>query len=131
MKRLTANLILLVILAGFYSCKKDGADSIAVQSKISLNIHCVHHSWDVPYMNVYLKKNCTTYPGNDTTLYDLKAEGDVYGKTTFSNLLPGNYYIFATGYDPTWGANTIGYKGVILSNENLTDNQLSVTLYIS
>ena len=123
---------LLLILASIFSCKKESNSTInQVSGNIVLNVHAVHHSWDVNNIKVYLKANTTVYPGPDSTLYDKYLVTDGYGKVSFEQLIPGNYYVYATGFDSLWGANVIGYKLINLSKENLIDNELSVTLYVS
>lgn len=129
--RYTLVTILLLGIA-FSSCEKSETNiKTPFEGSITLNVHCIHHSWDVPYMSVFLKRNATVYPGPDTSLYDIRLQGDGYGNVAFGNLIPGDYYILAKGYDPIWGDSAIGYKWVNLIKENLTNNQMSVTLYVS
>jgi hypothetical protein len=113
------------------ACKKDNSSPKVVNGNISLNVHVVHHSWDINNVKVYIKYNTQTYPGPDSTLYDKYQITDGYGKTTFEQLYPGNYYIYAYGWDAVWGANVIGYKQVGITTENVVNNELSVTLYVS
>jgi len=115
-----------------FSCKKENDTTpIAVNGNVVLNVHVIHHSWDISNVNVYLEANTLVYPGPDSTLYDKYLTTDGYGKVTFTKLIPGNYYLYCSGYDSLFGANVIGYKQVYLTQENLINNEMSVTLYVS
>ena len=52
------------------------------------------------------------------------------GRCEFNNLYPGNYYIYASGYDPVVNTNVIGYAAVPIT-AGLPNNTLEVTLYVS
>ncbi len=120
---------IIVILS---SCKKASKTSITpVQGNVTLNVHVLHHAWELNNIKVYLKYNTVLYPGPDSSLYDKYEITDGYGKVSFTQLYPGNYYIYGTGFDASWGANVIGYKQIILSKENIANNEMSVILYVS
>lgn len=124
-------IILSAVILSF-SCKKENDSTpLAVTGNVVLNVHVMHHSWDVSNVRVYLKANTLVYPGPDSTLYDKYLVTDGYGKVSFTQLIPGNYYIYASGFDSIFGANIIGYKQIYLTKENLINNELSVTLYVS
>ncbi len=129
------SLSFLLIFAIFTlsSCKKEchGPKSNSVEGKVVLNVHVVHHTWDISYSDVYLKYNTITFPGADSTLYDQKQKTDGYGEVSFTKLFPGNYYLYTKGFDSTFGATVIGYKQITISPENLVNNQMSVILYVS
>ena len=95
-----------------FSCKKENDSTpIAVNGNVVLNT--------------------LVYPGPDSTLYDKYLTTDGYGKVTFTKLIPGNYYLYCSGYDTLFGAQVIGYKQVYLTQENLINNEMSVNLYVS
>lgn len=125
--------LLLLSIFTLNACKKEchGPKSTSVEGKVVLNVHVVHHTWDVSYTHVYLKYNTTTFPGADSTLYDLKQTTDGNGEVSFNKLYPGNYYLYTKGFDSTFGATVTGYKQITISPENLINNQMSVTLYVS
>lgn len=112
------------------SCSKNDDENV-VQAKIELNVQCKHHSWNVAAIDVYLKKNATQWPGQDISQYDLHKQTDIDGMATFSNLGPGNYYVYATGYDVIWGDTVIGYDDVLLDNNTVEGNKKNVTLFVS
>ena len=89
----------------------------------------MHHTWDVSGVMIYLERNTTTFPGNDSSVYDMKLQADGYGKATFEKLYPGNYYIYVSGFDDVWGSHVIGEMPVSLSNP--ANNHMSVTVPVS
>ncbi len=112
-----------------FSCGKV-KDVSVVNGNVTFNVHAVHHSWDVSNLKIYLEANTLVFPGRDSTVYDKSLTTDGYGKVSFTQLFPGNYYIYASGFDSIWGANVIGYKLIYLTEENLINNELSVTLNV-
>ena len=126
------HILLFSAILVLFSCKKENdSNPIAVNGNVVLNVHVIHHSWDVCNVNVYLEANTLVYPGPDSTLYDQYLTTDGYGKVTFTKLIPGNYYLYCSGYDTLFGAQVIGYKQVYLTQENLINNEMSVNLYVS
>ncbi len=91
----------------------------------------MHHSWNVPNIPVYLKKNTIQYPGPDSSLYELHTIADSDGKAVFDQLYPGKYYLFAKGYDYYFGADVIGSVAVNLSNPTSNGEAVKVTLMVS
>lgn len=123
-------IISFIVVTLLFSCKKEN-EAPVVNGNVVLNVHAVHHSWDVTNVKIYLKANTSVFPGTDSTLYDKYLTTDGYGKVSFTQLFPGNYYIYASGFDSIWGANVIGYKLIYLTEENLVNNEMSVTLNVS
>ena len=76
-------LIFLIIPISYFfaACQKEktGTDGIVVPGNISLEVHAVHHNWDVSGITIYLEKNVTDFPGKDSTIYDIKGIADGYG----------------------------------------------------
>ncbi|MBK6397298.1 MAG: hypothetical protein IPP27_05410 [Bacteroidetes bacterium] len=122
--------ILFVGVLVLYSCRKENEVPV-VNGNVVLNVHAVHHSWDVSNVKIYLEANTLVFPGRDSTVYDKSLTTDGSGRVSFTQLFPGNYYIYASGFDSTWGANVIGYKLIYLTEENLINNEMSVTLNVS
>lgn len=113
------------------SCTKDSSTTGGkVKGTISLEAHAVHHSRDVSNIAIYLERNTTEFPGYDSTVYDLKGITDGNGKFTFTELFPGNYYVYASGFDSEFGANVRGYMPVALDN-SINNNFKSLTLTVS
>ena len=119
--------VALAVLA--VSCKKETVGTTS--GNITLNITALHHSWPVHYLRVYLKYDTTSWPGTVTGLYDDSTETSQNGNCSFGNLYTGNYYIYATGYDPAVDTTVIGYMPVAITKDNITDHALSVTMYVS
>ena len=128
-------LIILAFLL-FLSCKKesgstDSQGSVVVKGNIALVVTAMHHSWVVPNIRVFLKKDVTSWPGRDTTLYTWKAITDASGGVIFRDLFKGNYYLYATGFDSNFGANVIGYMPVNLNDTTAAGNEADYTLMVS
>ena len=127
--------LLFFSLLVFSGCRKspvlneDGQP--VIQGNVVLNVHVMHHTWGVPYIRVYIKRNATEFPGEDTTLYDSYIQADNEGWVQFNNLYPGNYYLYATGYDYYFAAPVIGHIPVTFSAETLVNNTAEITLYVS
>jgi hypothetical protein len=124
-------LIPLFISSACLSCKKESPEKIEVKSNVGLSVHAHHHSWDVQYIKVWIKKNATEFPGNDTTVYSASATTDSYGKADFGNLSPANYYIYATGFDAIWGDTVYGNIPVSLLGPELANTTVNVELLVS
>jgi hypothetical protein len=119
----------------FSSCKKSGVTdsqgNVIVKGEIQLTVHVLHHSWGVSYINVYLKRNATQFPGRDSTKYELMVQADPDGYAVFENLYPGNYYAYTSGQDYYFGAPVIGYMPFVLNSSSVVNNKASLTLYVS
>lgn len=116
--RLTAFLIPVLFISSS-GCKKESPDSIA--GDLRLEITALHHSWAVPDVPVYIKKNAVVFPGEDTSLYESGLTTDEAGKAVFESLHPGDYFVFIKGYDSIWGDTVIGKKSLrIVSDSQVT-----------
>lgn len=135
MKKLFYPILALLLILLVTDCRKennlnkDGQSVIA--GSIRLNIQVMHHSWGVPYIPVYLKRNATEFPGYDTSLYDTCLQADNEGKLSFVKLYPGNYFLYAHGYDYYFGSVVRGYMPIRLNSETLVNNTGETTLYVS
>jgi hypothetical protein len=114
------------------SCEKDKSkDSDIISGAYSIEAHVVHHNWDVSGIMIYLEKDAETFPGRDSSVYDYKGQADGYGKFTFEKLHPGKYYLYASGYDETWGSNVIAEIPVILDNDHVSNFQAKILMIAS
>lgn len=135
-KKLPYVLFVFVMGIFFFRCKKDNAvknesGQIVVQGNFTLRIKAAHHWWGVPYLPVYLKKNATTWPGTDSTKYEFMTTTDNEGNCEFSHLFPGDYYIYAHGFDAVFGRNVIGYGPVQLNSTTSPQYEFDFTLNVS
>lgn len=110
------------------ACKKEETNGKIIYGTYSVNIEVVHHSWHVPNIPVYLKRNASTFPGPDTSLYEISTIADSDGKASFDKLYPGQYYLFAKGYDYYFGAEVQGASPLNLSNPNAANEPINVTI---
>ena len=124
--------LLILGIALTAGCSKKGDEVLpVVKGSISLDVKVLHHTWEVSGIMVYLERGATEFPGMDSSLYDLRGQADGYGSMTFNNLYPGNYYVYASGYDSQWGDHVFGYMSLVLDSGTVNDNKSSVTLYVS
>lgn len=95
MKRI---LLLLVISIFALACKKNGTGG---ESEISFFVK--HHDSVIPGATVYIKYGAKEFPGADVSKYDASIVTDVSGHSAghshFHDLLKGDYYLYAVGYD--------------------------------
>ena len=128
MRKRTAIGILTSLLL-FAACKKEEPGGV-VHGNITLRVQVLHHSWPIHHLPVYLEANSVTWPGRDSTLYDRVLQTRQDGTCDFTGLYPGNYYLYASGYDPTVDSLVIGYMPVqVLSADE--DKIQEITLYVS
>jgi hypothetical protein len=127
-----AVLLFVLILA---SCRKDGETNQdgnpVVKGSINLFITAKHHSWNVPGLDIYLKKDATEFPGTDTSLYPWHTKADASGMVLFKELFIGKYYIYATGYDSAFGAPVTGHMPIELNSFTVTDNEANFDLQVT
>jgi len=124
---------LAIAILIFPSCKKNSAGgNIEVKGSISLYVAAMHHTWGVGGISVYLQ-NASTFPGTDNTKYSRSAIADGGGNVKFDNLFPGNYWVYATGFDHTFGMPVMGYniKPIALNSSTVTNNEYYYTLFVS
>jgi hypothetical protein len=112
-----------------YTCKKGdsvnpSSGAISVESNVTLVVDITHHWWGVPSIPVYIKLNATTWPGRDTTLYDLIGVTNHQGLVQFNHFGPGKFEIYSAGYDSIWGGYVLGYN-----NFSITKADANNTVY--
>lgn len=111
MKNTTIILIVTVAIATLFgACKKNGTGGDAeIHAKVA------HHEKAINASTVYVKFNATELPENPTTNYDLKVEGEVTDNHVhIEELRPGNYYLYAVGFDSTISQTVRGGTGVVI-----------------
>src|ERR1043165_9821628 len=123
--------VLIAVLSG--GCKKDDTSSspVQVQGNMSVNVRAMHHTWGVPGLPLYLKKNATVWPGTDSSKYEFKVMADHDGNGSFEHLFPGNYYVYAHGNDSIFGAYVTGYHAIQLNSTTAPANELDLILQVS
>ena len=93
MKKLAIISLSLIIIAIFFSCKKNQLGGNRVITGV-----VAHHSKVIANSTVFIKFNASEFPGSDTTLYDAKVKADGNGNYTIK-CYKGNYYLYGYGYD--------------------------------
>ena len=126
MRILTVFVFCLTLLTT--SCEDD--ESNVVHGNITLRVQVLHHSWPIHHLPVYLKSNVTAWPGTDTSLYDRNTQTSQDGFCSFDQLYPGNYYLYAYGYDVVVDTLVIGYVPVQVFTAD-EDKIQEVTMYVS
>lgn len=112
MKNLMKISILMFLVLGFISCKKNQTGG-----KASVEGIVAHHGKPIPDAHVYVKFNATEFPGEDYTNYDtyVKADANGFYKISFYK---GTYYIYARGYDMDIPSPYIVQGGLTVSLRN-------------
>jgi hypothetical protein len=127
--------VALFFIFSLVSCKKkndtnpDG--SAIVKGSITLSVTVMHHTWPVTGISVFMKKNAEAYPGPDTTLYEWTAQTDASGIVLIRDLFPGKYFLYAKGFDSTFGANVAGYLPIDLNSSTVQNNEAYFTMAVS
>ena len=103
--------ILLMVIIGS-SCRKTAPSGGVVAGGAEVDGQVMHHSWSIPQCKVYIKPNCSSFPGHSPSLYDSFKIADNSGIVQFDKLGNGTYFFYAIGYDinvadTVWGYNTI------------------------
>jgi hypothetical protein len=106
-----------------FGCKKNGTGGDA-----DIHANIKHHSLPIKGATLYVKFNATELPSDPTTDYDLKEVGcplctDIH----VEGLRPGNYFLYATGYDSTIMQTVRGGIGVKIKwNERKEDMEINI-----
>lgn len=110
--------ISLLLLIFFISCGKD--PETVPEGTVRLFINVNHHGYPIANARVFRKNNVTSFPGEDSTLYDTRYVTDANGNLTLTDIGNGtkDIWFYVLGNDPTWDSTIItpvmGYKGVHL-----------------
>jgi hypothetical protein len=93
--------ILFTILIS--SCERDG---IGGTSNVEFQV--LHQTIEIPYAKVYIKYGAKESPGTDVNLYDDSTQTGASGHGFIQDLLKGDYYLYAVGYDSILGDTVTG-----------------------
>jgi hypothetical protein len=110
----------------FVSCKKHDTNpsgNEVIKGSVSLYVTAKHHAWAVPGLTVFMKRNATTFPGTDTTLYEWRTTTDAAGMILIRELFYGKYFLYAKGYDSLFGAPVHGYLPIDLNSSSVQSNE--------
>ncbi|SRR5258705_11822825 len=121
-------------LAGilFYGCNKEAEQPIfSDKVKATLVVEVMHHQWTIPGIPVYLKKDATQFPGQNTSLYDYTLTTNQAGTVQFNKMLYGNYYLYVKGWDPVFQDTVIGYKPVVINDSSAAGGIVDDRIYVS
>jgi len=117
-------LILLLLIAA--SCKKNGTGG-----KTDITAFTAHHLKPIYGPTVYVKFNATELPQNPTDNYDLKVTAESNeNHVHILSLLPGNYYLFATGYDSSFRKQVRGGIPLKITRKD-KDKEVNVDIAVS
>lgn len=115
MKKLNA-IILIVTLIPFLACKKNGTGG-----KNSIAAFPKHHGVSIPNATVYIKYGATDLPGMNASDFDdskiAVKEGSAAAHAHFEELLKGDYYIYAVGFDSTINETVTGGVAVKITEK--------------
>ena len=115
MKKLNA-VILFVTFISFLACKKNGTGG-----KNSIAAFPKHHGVSIPNATVYIKYGATDLPGTNASDFDdskiAVKEGSAAPHAHFEELLKGDYYIYAVGFDSTINETVTGGVAVKITEK--------------
>src|SRR5262245_10239392 len=113
------NFLILFIAFCFLqlSCKKNEQGAV-FSPDFRLQIQAMHHTWPVGGIKMYIKYNQQTFPGTNTRLYDDSVVADPNGFAIFDSLYYGDYFVYAYGYDNTFGSMVTGNGLMKLTRSN-------------
>jgi len=94
------------------SCQKD--DTVNPSGNIMWTVQVKHHTQIVSDARVWIKSGGSQFPGQDTGIYEYGLDCDVLGEVSFTELLPGEYYLYCEGNDGV--DDVIGALGQILAD---------------
>jgi hypothetical protein len=127
--------IILFATQIIWGCKKKKnttSDITALKGKVTLTVKVLHHQYPLANQKVYLKLATTSYPSNNTSLYNYSTSTNTAGEATFSQLPMGDVWLYSNGYDPTVGRDVAGNAGYIISSSSVDANyNASVDLFVS
>jgi len=125
-KKLQLFFILSVLLL---SCTKKEGETFTPDFK--LQIQAMHHTWPAGGIKMYLKYNQQTFPGTNPRLYDDSATADPNGFVIFDSLYYGDYFVYAYGYDNTFGSMVTGNGLMKLTKLNVSGGEMDTVLMVS
>ena len=88
---------LFICSIALWSCRKD--DTVDPSGNIVWTVQVRHHAQIVPDARVWIKSGVTQFPGQDTGVYEYGLNCDAVGEVSFTELLPGAYYLYCEGND--------------------------------
>ena len=88
------NIVNFLLVSGLFvfSCEKQNASG-------SLLATFKSHGGSVPFATIYIKYGTNNNPNIPLSQYDQSQRADGTGQVYFNELLPGDYYLFAMGFD--------------------------------
>ncbi|MBN8701426.1 MAG: hypothetical protein J0M08_00010 [Bacteroidetes bacterium] len=91
----TIKLLTLISFLAFISCKKND-----VGGKATIHAEIFHHEQPINGAVVYIKFGTQELPSDPENNYDLKVTGeDSDNHVHIDNMRPGEYYLYAVGFD--------------------------------
>jgi hypothetical protein len=126
MKKIGLISLLFILAFELQSCKKAGLGGDA-----TLVVFPAHHGNSIYGATVYVKFNTKDSPGSSLSDYDATFVGDP--KSDFVNvteLMQGNYYLYAIGYDSSISALCYGGQNFTIKRKDKSDSrnvEISIT----
>lgn len=103
------------MMVSFIGCGKD--PETVPEGTVRLIVNVNHHGYPIANARVFRKNGATSWPEEDTTVYDARYVTDANGNLTLSDIGNGtkDVYLYALGYDPSWDTTMLtpvsGYYG--------------------
>ncbi len=117
-------LLTVALLCVLTSCKKNGTGGDA-----TIVAFPEHHGRAIKGSTMFVKFNAKDLPPDPTNNYDLKIQGEANeDHVHIEDLLPGNYYLYAVGFDSTIMQNV---KGGYPASVSKKDKKKEIDLHIA
>jgi len=105
-------LVAAIVATTFAACKKNGIGGDATIAAMP-----AHHGKMIKGATVFVKFKATELPNNPESNYDLKVVSDAKeDHVNIEGLLPGNYFLYAVGFDSAISLPVMGGIGVTIKN---------------
>ena len=128
-KIFSLSLLLACTALLFTACRKNKITGGGYGGSVTLNVAAQHNARDIDSCWIYIKYNATEAP--KLTGYDdsaLAAKGAGRPLVMFNNLMTGNYYLFAKGYDPVYQQPASG--GIAVTAALVKDYYINVPMTV-
>lgn len=116
------------------SCKKNddiNGGGAVIEGDAIVYGQVMHHFNVLPNIKVWIKKGATSFPGQDSTLYDSYQVSDASGFVRFDHLANDSYYFYARGFDQGVWSEVSGYVPFSIDNRPGEVKEYDVTIPVS
>jgi hypothetical protein len=104
-------ILAFAVILTITACKKNDTGG-----KATIKGTVAHHSRAIPSATVYIKYGATEFPGSDVSVYNANVVAGADANYEIKSLRPGNYYVYAVGFDAAINEAVFGGVPVTIRN---------------